>query len=88
MAKRKFALLDREGICTHDMGFPYTGDIPCTGPQRCPLCGSTREVFNSETAAMCRAMLLQQQGLTVDWQQSWRIIGKDRIRAQFDVIVE
>jgi len=39
--KKIFALVpsEREKDCTHPLGFPYTGHIPCTGPRRCPLCG-------------------------------------------------
>ncbi len=29
--------------CDHPFGFPYTGTIPCTGPEICPLCGTHRE---------------------------------------------
>lgn len=32
----------REQMCDHPMGFPYSGEMPCTGPKRCPLC-LTRE---------------------------------------------
>lgn len=43
MAKRIFAMFDRDEECEHGLGFPYTGRIPCTGPRKCPLCGLTPE---------------------------------------------
>ncbi len=42
MAKRKFALTDRDQECT-DHHWSYTGTIPNTGPQKCTLCGTQRE---------------------------------------------
>lgn len=39
MPLRKFALFGRDKECTHGLGFPYSGKMPCTGEKRCPLCG-------------------------------------------------
>ena len=63
MAKKRFALFPeaREQECDHPLGFPYAGSVPCTGPRKCPLCGTgeeeaeeeadmLREEFNVETA--------------------------------------
>lgn len=41
MAKKQYALnpSEREKECTHELGFAYTGTIPCTGPRICRMCG-------------------------------------------------
>lgn len=37
---------EREQVCDHKLGFSYTGDVPCTGPRRCAMCGTDeRDVF-------------------------------------------
>lgn len=28
----------RDEECGHPLGFPYRGEMPCTGPRLCPLC--------------------------------------------------
>lgn len=44
MALKKNALdpAEREKECLHELGFQYSGRIPCTGPKVCYMCG-TRE---------------------------------------------
>jgi len=44
MALKIFALVpsERSKVCTHALGFAWNGRIPCTGVQRCPLCGEVR----------------------------------------------
>lgn len=39
--KKRFALMpsEREKECHHELGFRWSGAIPCTGIQRCLLCG-------------------------------------------------
>ena len=32
-------IADRSDPCKHDGGFRFTGEIPCTGPRVCILCG-------------------------------------------------
>ena len=34
---------EREKVCPHAMGFPFWGTVPCTGEQRCPMCGTRKE---------------------------------------------
>jgi hypothetical protein len=43
--KKKNALFpaEREKPCDHALGFPFSGNIPCTGARLCPMCGARRE---------------------------------------------
>ena len=40
---RRFAMFNRDKPCNHPQGFPYRGEIPCTGPKVCPMCGTREE---------------------------------------------
>jgi hypothetical protein len=44
MPLKIFALVpsERSTVCTHALGFSWNGRIPCTGVQRCSLCGEAR----------------------------------------------
>lgn len=44
MGLKKYALdpKEREKECSHELGFAYSGRIPCTRPHICYMCG-TRE---------------------------------------------
>ena len=39
----------REQECDHASGLPFTGKIPCTGPQVCLMCGTRKEEKDGET---------------------------------------
>lgn len=45
MAKKVNALCPnvREQECHHDGGFPWSGRVPCTGVQRCTMCGTLKD---------------------------------------------
>ena len=45
MPKKIYALVpsEREKACDHPFGFAYTGEVPCTGPRKCVLCGTERK---------------------------------------------
>jgi hypothetical protein len=45
MALKKNALdpAERKKICTHELGFRYSGRIPCTGPKVCWMCGARED---------------------------------------------
>ena len=45
---RKFAIFDKDKECTHGLGFPWTGKMPCTGVKRCSLCGALEEEVRGE----------------------------------------
>lgn len=51
MAKKRFACCPEERTkdCEHGLGFPWNGRMPCTGEQKCPLCGLTRQEAEAET---------------------------------------
>ncbi len=45
MTLKKNALdpAEREKECAHELGFSYTGTIPCTGPKVCYMCGTRQD---------------------------------------------
>lgn len=50
MAKKIYALFpeERERECDHPSGFPYRGQVPCTGPRVCRMCGTHLEDAEAE----------------------------------------
>ena len=47
--KKKYALVpsEREKECYHEMGFYWTGKIPCTGIRICYMCGTKEHEENA-----------------------------------------
>ena len=54
--KQIYALVpsEREKECKHTSGFPYRGRMPCTGVQRCYMCGMLKEDYDKEAGEVRR----------------------------------
>lgn len=50
MAKKIHALIpsERDKDCTHELGFSWSGKVPCTGRKLCYMCGEEQPKPNEE----------------------------------------